>query len=60
MELSLEASAIGTAARCRAVFDLVGEQGAPLERVEGVAVDPAGAWWVLLENERVLVRLRSE
>ncbi|MBK6515244.1 MAG: SdiA-regulated domain-containing protein [Polyangiaceae bacterium] len=60
VELSVEASASGTSARCRGVFDLVDEQGAPLERVEGVAVDLDGAWWVLLENEHVLVRLRGE
>ena len=60
VELSVEASGGGYAARCRGVFDLVDEQGAPLERVEGVAVDLDGAWWVLLENERVLVRVRGE
>lgn len=58
VELALEPVAGGIAGRLRGAYALVDERGEPLERVEGVAVDPSGAWWVLLENERVLCRVR--
>lgn len=45
-------------ARAVSAYDLVDEAGDALERVEGVAVDDASAWWVLLENDRTLCRLR--
>jgi len=59
VELALEERSGGVAGRLRAAHALVDERGEPLERVEGVAVDPSGAWWVLLENERVLCRVRA-
>lgn len=59
VELALEEHGGGVTGRLRAAYALVDERGEPLERVEGVAVDPSGAWWVLLENERVLCRVRA-
>jgi uncharacterized protein YjiK len=58
VELRLHAEGDAIAATCVEVFALEDEAGDALERVEGVAVDAAGAWWVLLENDRVLCRLR--
>ncbi len=58
VELRLEADGDAIAATSVESFSLEDESGDPLERVEGVAVDAAGAWWVLLENDRVLCRLR--
>lgn len=40
-----------------AVYDLV-QDGQRMKRVEGVAVDEGGGWWVLLENSGQLCRVR--
>ena len=58
VELTLEGDGGRLEARTVACHTLRGSTGAPLDRVEGVAVDAAGRWWVLLEDERVLVRVR--
>lgn len=59
VELALEGSGARLRARTVASHLLRSSTGAPLDRVEGVAVDATGRWWVLLEDERVLVRLRD-
>jgi uncharacterized protein YjiK len=45
--------------RLLGAWDLHDERGRALERVEGVAVDADGAWWVLLEDEHELCRVRA-
>jgi uncharacterized protein YjiK len=45
--------------RLLGAWDLHDERGRALERVEGVAVDAEGAWWVLLEDEHELCRVRA-
>jgi uncharacterized protein YjiK len=59
VEIELVAQGGGVAGRLRAAFHLEDARGKALERVEGVAVDAAGAWWVLLENDRELRRVRT-
>jgi len=59
VELAIEGSGTNLTAHARGAHTLVDERGDALERVEGVAVDGDGAWWVLLENERVLCRVRA-
>lgn len=49
----------GLAASLVEAFTLTDERGDALERVEGVAVDDAGGWWVLLEDACELVRVRG-
>ncbi len=45
-------------ARLLGAWELHDERGVKLERVEGVAVDDEGSWWVLLEDEHALCRVR--
>lgn len=58
VEVRLQAEGGAISATAVEAFDLEDEAGDALLRVEGVAVDAAGAWWVLLENDCVLCRLR--
>jgi uncharacterized protein YjiK len=59
VELRLRADEGALHADAVEAYALVDERGKPLERVEGVAVDEEGAWWVLLENDHVLCRVRA-
>lgn len=57
VSLSVDGGAL--VARTIDTFELTDERGRALERVEGVAVDDDGAWWVLLEDACELVRVSA-